>query len=53
MANSKRVTILAEMAELQKQNSEANITAIYVGCLAKKTLCIRNASSGRPHYSGS
>jgi hypothetical protein len=28
---SKRAIILAEIAELQKENSEANITAIYVG----------------------
>jgi hypothetical protein len=29
--HSKRAAILAEIAELEKQNSEANITAIYVG----------------------
>jgi hypothetical protein len=29
--HSKRATILAEIAELQKQHSEANINAIYVG----------------------
>jgi hypothetical protein len=28
---SKRATILAEIADLEKQNSEANISAIYVG----------------------
>jgi succinyl-CoA synthetase alpha subunit len=31
---SKRAMILTEIAELQKQNSEANITAIYVGWTA-------------------
>jgi len=34
--HSKRAAILAEMAELQKQNSEANITAIYVGWTAEQ-----------------
>jgi hypothetical protein len=33
---SKRATILGEIAELQKQNSEANITAIYVGWTAEE-----------------
>jgi hypothetical protein len=34
--HSKRTTILAEIAELQKQNSEANITAIYLGWTAEE-----------------
>jgi hypothetical protein len=33
---SKRAMILTEIAELQKQNSEANITAIYVGWTAEE-----------------
>jgi hypothetical protein len=34
--HSKRATLLAEIAELQKLNSEANITAIYVGWTAEE-----------------
>jgi hypothetical protein len=33
---SKCAAILAEIAELEKQNSEANITAIYVGWTPKE-----------------